>query len=98
MQLLGFMEDEDFKEIECTITVTCRTPLCMVEDGNSIQERMKAFQKMIIDDLDYPWDSYGDFDYKIESAKTKLIDTNTEDGVPVDLEVLKDAPIDIEEY
>ena len=70
----------------------------MVEDGNSIQERMKAFQKMVIDDLDYPWDSYGDFDYKIESAKTKLIDTNTEDGVPVDLEVLKDAPVDIEEY
>ena len=65
------MEGEDFKEIECTITVTCRTPLCMVEDGNSIQERMKAFQKMVIDDLDYPWHSYGDFDYKIESAKTK---------------------------
>ena len=34
----------------------------------------------------------------LESAKTKLIDTNTEDGVPVDLEVLKDAPVDIEEY
>ena len=43
------MEDEDFKEIECTITVTCRTPLCMVEDGNSIQERMKSSLEMILD-------------------------------------------------